>query len=203
VWMNAKPNEALAKHYWQPLSFDASGAIRPIECGVSYDVTIPARQAPAPRTPAVSTGHTGYQTHWDIRGGLSRAQTFTVPRNGRLTEVRFTSFQTGYPDAGLTLELKRLSDGVPGATVASTVVSRDQVSWAALWVPLRLATPLAVRQGEQFALVVRTTSGTGSYGIAYTDTNPYSGGRALISWDSGATWTTESGRSLHLEAEVR
>ncbi|MFD4668566.1 family 43 glycosylhydrolase [Lentzea sp. NPDC058450] len=203
VWMNAKPNEALAKHYWQPLEFDASGAIKPIECGVSYDVRVPARKAETPRPAAVSTGHTGYRTHWDISGGLQRAQTFTVPKNGRLSEVRFTSFQTGYPDAGLTLELKRFRDGVPGETVASSVIARDQVSWAAAWVPLRLASPLKVRAGEQFALVVRTTSGKGSYGIAYTDTSPHSGGSALISNDSGASWRTEAGRSLHLEADVR
>ncbi|GAB3453651.1 family 43 glycosylhydrolase [Actinophytocola sediminis] len=203
VWMNAKPNEALAKHYWQPLSFDSAGAIRPIECGVSYDVTIPAKPAEKPRTPAVSTGNAGYQTHWDVLGELARAQTFTVPRKGELTEVRFTSFQTGYPDAGLTLELTRLRGGVPAETVASTVVGREQVSWAAQWVSLRLPTPVKVRRGERFALVVRTTSNTGFYGIAYTDTNPYSGGTALVSRNSGTTWQVEAGRSLHLAAEVR
>ncbi|MCS7477934.1 family 43 glycosylhydrolase [Umezawaea endophytica] len=203
VWMDGKANESLAKHYWQPLSFDEAGAIRPIECGASYNVTVPVGRSTPPRTPAVSTGHNGYRTHWDVSGGLARAQTFTVPKAGRLTEVRFTSFQTDYPDAGLVLELKRVRDGSPAETVASTQVPRDQVSWAARWVPLRLLTPLAVRPGEQFALVVRTTATKGSYGLAYTDTEPYAGGKALISRDSGASWQTEPGRTLHLEAEIR
>ncbi|QNE21351.1 hypothetical protein F1D05_29810 [Kribbella qitaiheensis] len=203
VWMDAKANEALAKHYWQPLRFDDAGVILPIECGNSYQVTIPTgRPAILPPPPAISTGHAGYRTHWDVSGSLARAQTFTIPKSGKLTGVRFTSFQSGHPNAPVTLELKRVHNGAIGATVQSVEIPANQVSWAARWVGLRLDRPLPVQPGDQFALTVSTKSATGAYGIAYTDADPYGGGQAMISHDAGATWQVESNRSLHLEAEV-
>ena len=204
VWMDAKANEALAKHYWQPLEFDDSGAIKQIACGASYDVTIPVGDGPALRpAPAVSNGDQGYRTHWDIAGGLARSQSFTVPEAGDLTRVRFTSFQSGHPDAPLVLDLRRASDeGVPGETVASATVPTSQASWAARWVDLKLDSPLAVKAGERFAVVARSAATRGAYGIAYSDTAPYEGGVASISHDGGTTWTVEKGRALHVEADV-
>lgn len=210
VWMDAKANEALAKHYWQPLEFDQAGAIQPIECGASYDVTIPVGRAAhrphngsghRPET-AVSTGDAGFRTHWDVSGGLARAQTFTIPKAGRLTEVRFTSFQSGHPDAPLVVELRRVVDGKILEPIASSEVAPEDVSWAARWARLKLAKPLEVAAGEQFAVTVRSATSRGSYGIAYADTDPYAGGGAALSHDSGATWQNETGRDLHIEADV-
>lgn len=204
VWMNAKANEALAEHYWQPLDFDESGAIMPIECGASYEVTIPVGDnSPLPPEPAVSTGDLGYRTHWDIQGGLARAQSFTVPEAGDLTAVRFTSYQSGYPDAPLVLDLRRVSEeGVIGDTISTVEVPTSEVGWAARWVELTLDQPLPVAAGEQLSIVARTESTRGAYGIAYNDTVPYAGGDAFISNDSGVTWTLESGRALHIEADI-
>ena len=205
VWMDAKANEALAKHYWQPLAFDASGAIMPIGCGASYDVTIPVGvSSPSPSRPATSTGDAGYRTHWDISGGLQRSQSFTVAQAGDLTAVRFTSFQSGHPDAPLILDLRRISsDGAVGERVSTVEVPASKVSWAARWVRLALDRPLAVTAGQRFAVVARTNATRGAYGIAYTDTTRYSGGVASISHDGGNTWSVENNRALHVEADVR
>ncbi len=204
VWMDAKANEALAKHYWQPLEFDEAGAIAPIGCGPSYDVTIPVGESsPVPPAPAVSTGDTGYRTHWDIAGGIARSQGFTVPQDGDLTSVRFTSYQSGHPDAPLVLDLRRVTDvGDLGETISSVEVPAARMGWAARWVELALDRPLAVTAGQRFAVVARTQATRGAYGIAYSDTAPYAGGVASISHDSGATWAVEEGRTLHLEADV-
>ena len=212
VWMDAKANEALAKQYWQPLEFGGDGSIRPIGCGRSYDVTVPVRgeslqelnrRAQRPRQ-QISTGDAGFRTHWDVAGGLARAQEVTVPGDGRLQAVRFTTFQSGHPDAPLVLDLRRTgAGGTVGATVASVTIPADQVSWAARWAELRLDRPLTVHAGERFALVVRSATTRGAYGIAYSDTTPYAGGRALISYDGGRTWTAEAGRALHVEVDTR
>ncbi|MBD8079865.1 family 43 glycosylhydrolase [Cellulosimicrobium arenosum] len=205
VWMDAKPNEALAKHYWQPLAFGADGQILPIGCERSYDVTIPVgEQAQGPEPAAVSTGHVGYRTHWDVRGGLARSQGFTVPDDGLLTAARFTTFQSDHPDAPLVLELREAGDdGVAGDVVATSEIPPDEISWAASWAEVRLDEPREVRAGDRFVLVARTSSTAGSYGIAYSDTTPYPGGVASISHDSGATWSVEAGRVLHVEADVQ
>lgn len=203
VWMNAKANEALAKHYWQPLEFNSDGSIRPIECGRSYDVTVPVRPDNAQKRPhPVETGDAGYRTHWDVAGGLERAQEVTMPGAGRLRAVRFTTFQSGHPNAPLVLDLRRAGDDGLGATVASVEIPADKVSWAARWAELKLDRPLQVRAGDRFALVVRSATTQGAYGIAYSDTTPYGGGRALISHDGGEKWTVEPGRVLHVEADI-
>ncbi|NSL42713.1 hypothetical protein [Streptomyces sp. 8P21H-1] len=203
VWVNAKANEALAKHYWQPLVFNSDGSIRPIECGWSYDVTVPVRPGSAPKRPhAVETGDAGYRTHWDVAGELERAQEVTMPGAGRLRAVRFTTFQSGYPNAPLVLDLRRTAaDGV-GSTVGSVKIPADEVSWAARWAQLKLDRPLQVHAGDRFALVVRSATTQGAYGIAHSDTTAYGEGRALISHDGGEKWTTEPGRVLHVEADV-
>ncbi|MFI8007042.1 family 43 glycosylhydrolase [Streptomyces sp. NPDC086010] len=203
VWMNAKANEALAKHYWQPLEFNGDGSIRPIECGRSYGVTVPVRPGkPQKRTRQVETGDAGYRTHWDVAGGLARAQEITMPEAGRLRAVRFTTFQSGHPNAPLVLDLRRTGADGMGATVASVEIPADKVSWAARWAELTLDRPLRVRAGDRFALVVRSATTQGAFGIAYSDTTPYGGGRALISHDGGEKWTEEPGRVLHVEADV-
>jgi len=204
VWMNGAANEALAKQYWAPLGFDDDGAVLPIVCQPSVDVTVPVGPAGlAPASAAVTTGDEGFQTYGDIRGNLERAQTFTVPA-GRLTAVRYTSFQTGLPDAGLTLTLRRVAaDGSAGDVVTSSTIPVEEVSWAPTWQTLTLPDAgLTVAAGERFLLAVGSTTTTGGYGMMYRDTAPYPGGQALISHDAGASWSPETGRTLRLQADL-
>jgi hypothetical protein len=205
VWMDGKANEALARHYWAPLEFDANGAILPITCEPSVDVTIPVTAAaPAPAPSAVTTGDLGFRVHADVGGGIARSQSFTVPKAGALTEVRFMTFQTGKPNAPLVLELRRQNaDGTLGAVVGSTSVPANSISWAARWATLSLPAAIPVGAGDAFSLSVRSATTTaGRYGILYSDTTPYAGGSASISWDNGSTWTTEGTRALRLQADI-
>jgi hypothetical protein len=39
-WDNGNPNETHATHYWEPLRFDAGGAIAPLSCMASFDVPL-------------------------------------------------------------------------------------------------------------------------------------------------------------------
>jgi len=204
VWMNGAANEALAKQYWAPLEFDDDGGLLPIVCEPSVDVTIPVGTAVAASAPpAVSTGDVDFQTYSDIHGNLARAQTFTVPQ-GRLTAVRYSSFQTGLPDAGLTLTLRRVAvDGTVGDVVTTRTVPVSEISWSPSWQTLTLPDGgLEVAAGERFLLGVASTTTTGGYGMMYRDTSPYAGGQALISHDAGGTWTPEVGRTLRLAADM-
>lgn len=198
-------NQAIAKHYWQPLEFDEAGGIKPITCGARFDVTIPVGPAAElPERGSVSSGDEGFLTYWDVAGGLQRAQTFTADRTGSLTAVRFTAFQRDRPapTGPLTLELRRVdASGALGATVQRVDVPQPEVSYAARWVELALDEALDVKAGDQFAVVVSTTSSI-AYGFAYSDITPYAGGKGLISNDGGRTWTVEAGRVLHFEADI-
>ena len=204
VWMDAKANEALAKQYWAPLEFDAAGGILPIDCKDSVDVTIPIGQPGAAHpVPAVSVGDRGFRTHADISGGLQRAQEFTVPTTGVLSAVRFMSYQDNHPNADLRLDLRALdSSGALGPVLATASIPAKNMSWAASWAELRLAAPLAVKAGARYAIVASSATTTGAYGIAYSDTTPYAGGRALISNDAGASFRAETGRVLRIEADI-
>ncbi|GAB2850528.1 family 43 glycosylhydrolase [Microbacterium insulae] len=201
----AQGNQAVAKHYWQPLEFDESGAIKPITCGARYDVTIPVGPAAElPERGSVSSGDEGFLTYWDVSGGLQRAQTFTAEEAGSLSAVRFTAFQRDRPapTGPLQLALHRVNaDGTPGETIQQLTVPQSEVSYAARWVELQLEAPLAVSAGDQFAIVMSTPSSI-AYGFAYSDTTPYTGGKALISNNGGQTWTVENGRVLHFEADI-
>ena len=198
-------NQAIAKHYWQPLEFNAAGGIEPITCGARFDVTIPVGPAvELPERGSVSSCDEGFLTYWDVAGGLQRAQTFTADQAGSLTAVRFTAFQRDRPapTGPLQLDLRRVgADGAPGETIQRLSVPQADVSYAARWVELQLDQALQVEAGDRFAIVMSTTSSI-PYGFAYSDTTPYSGGEALISNNGGQSWTVEAGRVLHFEADI-
>lgn len=198
-------NQAVAKHFWQPLDFDAHGVIAPIECDARHDVTIPVGQAlDLPERGAISSGDEGFLTHWDISGQRERAQTFTAEEDGSLSAVRVTGFQRDRPapSGPLEVELRRLTDdGIEGESVQHLTVPQSEVSYAAEWIEIELDESLDVRAGDRFAIIVSTSSQTRPYGFAYSDTASFSGGEALISQDGGDTWSVEQGRALHFEAD--
>jgi hypothetical protein len=202
-WNNGAANEALALHYWEPLRFDANGAIMPLRCGTSYDLPLAGVHVPPP-TPASntveSTGDVGFHPYCDVGGSVARAQTFTVHADGTLSSVSYTTAQSGHPTAPLQLRLTDLSStGAPGRTLASVDVPAKAVSWSPSWLTLRPDLP--VTAGESFALVISSATTRGCYGMAYADSNPYAAGGALYTND-GATWRPEQARDLHLRAIV-
>jgi len=202
VWNFGAANQSLANYHWEPLRFDGAGNLLPIQCGASYQLQIPA--APAGRAvdrPALGSGDAGFRAHHDVFGTIARAQTFTADETGTLSEVRFTSSQVLNPVDGLELSVVRvLPDGSFGAEVAARTATPAQVSWSPSWVSIPL--DIEVEAGDEFAIVISTSSTGGRYGIAYTDTNPYPGGGALFSNTGGATWVQETGRDLHFEADI-
>jgi glycosyl hydrolase family 43 len=203
-WNNGAPNEGLALHYWEPLQFDAAGAIQPLRCGNSYDLDLAGRQAPKPPAPSASVetaGDLGFHPYCDIGGAVQRAQTFTVHADGVLSSVSYTTAQSGPPDAPVRLRLARLTPtGQPGETLAAVDVSPTNVSWSPSFVTL--PTSVHVTAGDQFALVISSATTRGCYAMAYADSNPYPSGGALYSNDSGATWRPENGRDLHFRTQV-
>jgi hypothetical protein len=84
--------------------------------------------------------------------------------------------------------------------VASADVPAAAVSWSPAGATLHAR--VAVRSGDEFALIASSAATQGCYGTAYADTDPYQSGRALYSNDGGTTWQTETGRDLHLRATV-
>ena len=198
-------NQAVAKHFWQPLEFNAEGGIMPIDCDARTDVTIPVGPAlDLPTRGAISSGDDEFLTHWDIAGGRERAQTFTATEDGTLSAVRFTAFQRDrpIPTGPLEIELRRLTgEGVGGETIQRLSVPQADVSYAASWIELTLDDGVKASAGDRFAIVVSTSSANRAYGFAYSDTSSFPGGEALISQDGGATWSAEQGRVLHFEAD--
>jgi glycosyl hydrolase family 43 len=191
-WNDRAPNEALATHQWEPLRFRADGSIEPSQCGTQYDLDL---SGPGD----VSAGDAGFHSYCDVAGQISRAQTFTMPESGRLKSVAYTTFQSGHPNAPLTLEVTRLdAQGNPGAVIASRTVAPADVSWS----PSRVTVSGRIRgaAGERLAIVVKSATTTGCYGLAYNDNDPLPGGTALYSSDSGSTWRQEPSRDLRMDA---
>ena len=206
LWNNGAPNEALARHHWEPLRFGASGEILPLECGAAYDVPLAGARPGEDRRPRgldQTAGDEGFRPYADIARGVARAQTFTAGRSGRLTRVAFTTHQTGKPTAPLTLRLAELgADGAPGRVLAERTVVPGDTSWAPREVAFARGVP--VRAGRRYAVVaLAPDTPQGAYGMAYGDGDPYAGGEALYSADGGATWRSEPGRDLKFETAVR
>jgi hypothetical protein len=72
----------------------------------------PPHQPPA--TVTESSGDAGFHPYCDIGGNVERAQTFTAPRSGTLSEIDYTTFQSGIPNGPLTVRLDTVGpDGLP------------------------------------------------------------------------------------------
>jgi len=204
-WNNRAPNEALATHYWEPLRFDATGAIQPLRCGASYDVALAGAHAGADRSPPdldQTSGDDGFRAYTDIARQVARAQTFTPGRTGTLARVAYTTHQAGHPTAPLTIRIAELdAGGRPGRVLYEHVMPPSEVSWSPS--ELAVAPDVPVEAGRRYAIVLRAPATTrGAYGLAYSDGDPYAGGGALYSADDGAGWRAEAGRDLKFETSV-
>ena len=205
-WNNAAPNEALATHYWEPLRFDAAGAILPLRCGASYDLPLAGAHPGADQQPRYvdqTSGAAGFRAHADIARLITRAQTFTAGRSGTLSRVAYTTHQLGHPTAPLTIQIAELdASGRPARVLYERAVAPAAVSWS----PSEVAVEpdVRVKAGRRYAIVLRAPdTPAGAYGLAYNDGDPYARGEELYSADGGATWRVEPGRDLKFETSVR
>ncbi|MBB5874329.1 hypothetical protein F4553_007763 [Allocatelliglobosispora scoriae] len=205
LWNNAAPNEALANFYWGPLTFAGDGSINPIACQNSFPLALVSGSAGSDRDPADldrTGGAADFRSYCDIGGSVQRAQTFTASRTGTLSSVSFTSFQAGTPTAGLTLDVYQAdaSSRPTGAVLASTTVAAGSVGWSPRNVTAR--TSVAVTQGSRYAIVVRSATTGGCYGLAYNDSAPYPGGGGAYSSNGGATFSAEANRTLKFQTTI-
>jgi hypothetical protein len=218
VWDDAvkgtKGSQAQANLMWEKLSFGQDGAIAPLTCASKTELDVPFANAPVATNLALSTAGTPQNDYCDVRGGVRRAQAFTVPVSGMLSEVATVVYRsnglTNPPDLGqidgnadgpLLLELFAASGGKPsGAALASLSVPAEQVSFGRR--RMALSPKLSVVKGDQYALVLSSPdSKTGAYGFLYSEQKPL-GESAAELFGNDATWTVEPTRDLYLEVTV-
>ena len=202
LWNNGNGNEALANYYWAPLSFAGSGAVNPFNCAATVSVGLDVG-SPGPVLYPVgldeSSGLNGFQTWCDIGRGWQRLQTIVAGRTAAMTSASVTTFQSGYPNAGLTIEIYRLdsSSRVTDPPLYATTVPATSIGWS----PRNLTvTPgIQVTAGTGYGIVARSSATTGCYGFAYSDTAPYRNGIEAYSGNGGSTYTNEPNRSLKFQ----
>ena len=198
LWNNAARNEALANFYWAPLQFAADGSIKPIEC--QDKVTIAIRPEKTSRFPLAdldaSSGSDGFTTFGDIGGNIQRSQSFVANRTGILKAVSFCTFQAGYPDAGLTLEIYHAdANHLPtGKALSSIMLLPDTIGWSPKLTADRPG--ISVNDGKTYALVVKSATTKGRYGFEYSDSAPYRAGKEAYSSDGGKSYSIETNRTL-------
>lgn len=203
LWTEAK-NEAVANFYWAPLTFAADGSINTIECQdkVSIAVRSDATPKPAPADLDNTSGSDGFTSYCDISKNIQRSQSFVATRTGTLTDVCFSTFQSGHPNAGLTIEIYRANDTYQptGSALSSTVLLPEAIGWAPKYV---VAHPnIEVQSGVRYAIVLKSDSSAGSYGFEYNDFAPYPGGGEAYSNDKGRSFSVEKDRSLMFKTFV-
>ncbi|MCS7479398.1 family 43 glycosylhydrolase [Umezawaea endophytica] len=198
-WNDRAPNESLANFFLGPLSFDAAGTLRTIECVPRFTLSLPGSPGAYRSPPDLDqrSGFDGFRHHCDVAGTVVRQQGFTPSRTGTLSAASITTFRNGTPNAPVVLEVVDTATG--------TTLSRNEFPVGAVpWAPNALtARPgIAVVAGHQYLLRLRSTTTTGCYGWEYGDADPYPSGVESYSTDGGRTFTAEPGRDLKFTTDV-
>jgi hypothetical protein len=205
LWNNGAKNEALANFYWAPLTFAADGSINPIVCQdkISLAIRPEAAATPIPSDLDNTSGSEGFTRHCDIGGNIQRSQSFVATRTGKLSAVCFSTFKSGNPNAGLTIEIYQANSVCQptGDALSSILVLPDSIAWSARFVTVHPET--AVQAGVRYAIVVKSASSNGRYGLEYNDSAPYRGGGAAYSSDDGRTFSAEKNRTLMFRTFIR
>ncbi len=198
-WNNRAPNESLANLYIGPMSFDSTGALQDISCLNSTNVTVPGPAGADTSPPDLdqSSGSAGFHHYCDIAANVERQQRFTASRTGSLSALSITTFQGGSPNAPLTLDVL---DAGTGALLSRDDLPVATVPWAPTALTVRPA--LGVSAGHTYLVRLHSATSSGCYGWEYADANPYPGGEESYSTNSGATFTSETGRDLKFSASV-
>ncbi|WNV88932.1 family 43 glycosylhydrolase [Umezawaea sp. Da 62-37] len=198
-WNGRAPNESLANLFIGPMSFDADGTLRDIQCVNSFPLSLPGPAGSYRSSPDLDqrSGFDGFRHYCDIAGNVARQQGFTPSRTGTLSSASVTAFQSGSPNAPLTLEV------VDGAT-GNTLSHRDFPVGAVPWAPTALAARpgVAVVAGHPYLLRLRSATTTGCYGWEYNDGNPYPSGVESYSTDNSGSFTAEPVRDLKFSTDV-
>lgn len=127
-----------------------------------------------------------------IFGGLSRAQTFTPALSGGLDQVDLHLGRDQGTGGPLTVEIRDVSAGAPGATVlASASVPAAAVPnfGTPAFVPVPFAPPAAILAGSQYAIVAYFGDVTHSYYWNFASADVYPRGASFTSFATPpSTW---------------
>lgn len=163
----------------------------------ALSLAVPAAPATAgtldqQQTEATSSGGVGGPA--SPLGAFSRAQTFTAGLSGWLDQVDLgytVPFSVPVPTGPLTVEIRGVSAGIPGATVLATanlLPASLPVSGFA-FLPVRFASPTPVVAGTQYAIVAYT-GGADLYNWVGSSVDAYLAGAHFVSAASPpATWS--------------
>lgn len=199
-WVYHAPNQAQARHFWTPLTFVGS-TIQPYSCAAVVTLSLPGMQVwePPPADLDQSAGSYGWKTWCDVGSAFSRLQSFTPSRNGLLSKVGIVTYRTAIaPNAPLVVDIQRVDAAlVPIGPVLATATFAS-VSWSPTQVTFSPDIP--VRAGVRYAIVLRTASTTGFYGVAFSDLKPYANGTEA--YKGAGAWIVEPNRSLSFSIEV-
>jgi hypothetical protein len=198
LWQPGDRSQALANHYWGPLSFAPDGAIERLRCQPTVELELTAGQpgaAPLRAHVDQTSGSEGFRLECDI-GRVQRLQTFTAGRSGRLARVGVTTFARGPTSADLELDVVEVdARGHRGATLGTSTVPAIRVGRTAREVSFDLERVELVA-GERYGFVMRTSETEGCYGFAYRDDGTHALGQQQVSEDEGESWDLEPGRTL-------
>jgi len=128
-----------------------------------------------------------------IHSGSTTAQTFTAGLSGGVDQVDLKLAASGSPTSYLSVEIRGVSGGSPGATVlASRSVPASSVPGTAAFVPINFAPPAPVAAGTQYAIVAYSSTSSGiDYSWSISSANPYAGGNDFFTATTppSGTWT--------------
>ncbi|UZR97187.1 family 43 glycosylhydrolase [Chondrinema litorale] len=203
LWNNAAKNEAQANFYWAPLTFDEDGNINPIDC--EQTINIPIKKDVSEIDLAnldASSESDGFTTSCEIQGDTQHGQSFIASKTGILSKVTFATFQSGYPDAGLTFEIyKAGKNSQPkGKVLSSITVSADSIGWSPKMISVQ--PNIKVKASKKYVLVVKSTSSKGCFGIEFNDNAPYAEGACILSTDNGNSFSIIDNRTLMFQTFV-
>lgn len=153
-WHHADVNEALATHYWEPLRFDADGAISPLSCADTVSAPLATRAGAPAGKPVAAV---------ELTPGGERLQVVPVVRNGGHGTIPLALYRRGDGDGTLLVRIwRKQADGTAGELLAVRVFRADELSWA----PRVEVLPIAAGfdPGEAVIVGLRPMKGSPVYG---------------------------------------
>ena len=198
LWNNAAKNEALANYYWAPLTFAEDGSIEPLRCLEEYKYPRAKTLMPASNLNN-TTGQEEFSPECEITQKQQRAQTFTVKKIGKISEIKITVFKNNNPDKPLTISVYATNaDQLPsGKALYQKDFLPQDIGWSAKNVALK--PNLKVMPGKQYAIVLKTASTTGCYGVQVNKTTSFQGGTGMKSTDNGMHFIPNENENLKFE----
>jgi hypothetical protein len=186
LWNNGAKNEALANYFWAPLSFNADGSIKPIDC---------SNQLPVASGTSGDHAETNGETYFrqcDIRSGTAHAQAFQANRGGRLDTLRFNAFTTTHQDTGLQISIYEAGAdaGPQGQPLFTTLIPSGQIGWSPR--QISIAPNIVLRKNSVYCFVLSSEVNNGCYGILYAST----GDQPFYTQLNGSGWKREEGKQM-------